>query len=477
MSGIFISYRRADTAGRAGRLFAELCRSFGRKQVFMDVEGGIPRGAKFAEVLNDALLNCDALLALIGPGWLECKRENGQRRLDVPDDWVRNEIAMSLERNIRVFPVLLGDAKMPERTVLPTELEPLCERQAAEISDSRWNYDVGELIKELAHIVPLARESDAASADSGIRRLQDLITEVPEVADAVSRSKEVIEATYRQVNKLGMFKTIHDSLHTIEFECLRPMQEGGSRSRPRPFKIRFAAEMRRIQECMESDDMNPALRDDILDQLERSNEALQVAVEQPGERAFAAAIGELTVLVSGLPDRLDAGIADAASALNLDRLVALMTSLREKLPSARADEDLEPLIEGIDALGRLRDELRRQAMEHTQLQHLDSKLRTVCVGEAASSLSNEWARIKRLRSRLAPPYSVPLEAASFDLAAIEGDIDAAVAKSDETSAWDLLGEYFRSISSVFREVDTGLKTYCQRLSEVSQGLETVLKMV
>ena len=39
MKGIFISYRREDTAGYAGRLYDRLAAHFGPDRVFMDVEG------------------------------------------------------------------------------------------------------------------------------------------------------------------------------------------------------------------------------------------------------------------------------------------------------------------------------------------------------------------------------------------------------------------------------------------------------
>lgn len=38
MSGIFLSYRRDDSSGYAGRLFADLTRNVGRDRVFMDIE-------------------------------------------------------------------------------------------------------------------------------------------------------------------------------------------------------------------------------------------------------------------------------------------------------------------------------------------------------------------------------------------------------------------------------------------------------
>src|SRR5436305_14995661 len=122
MPGIFISYRRTDTMAWAGRLFADLRKSFGASQVFMDINGGIPRGADFEQALTTALAGCEALLALIGSQWIGCASADGTRRLDVPADWVRNEISTALRRNITVMPGLLGGAQFRGAAGLPEDL-------------------------------------------------------------------------------------------------------------------------------------------------------------------------------------------------------------------------------------------------------------------------------------------------------------------------------------------------------------------
>jgi len=119
MAGIFISYRRSDTLPWAGRLFDDLTRSFGKQQVFMDINGGIPRGANFGKVLTESLAGCDAMLALIGPTWTTCARADGTPRLSVPGDWVRNEIATALRRGVPLVPVLLGGAQLPDEQAMP----------------------------------------------------------------------------------------------------------------------------------------------------------------------------------------------------------------------------------------------------------------------------------------------------------------------------------------------------------------------
>lgn len=65
-------------------------------------------GRGFDQVIQEKLKAVQVAVVLIGGHWLDIADANGQRRLDHPDDWVRLEIAVLLERNIRVIPVLVG---------------------------------------------------------------------------------------------------------------------------------------------------------------------------------------------------------------------------------------------------------------------------------------------------------------------------------------------------------------------------------
>ena len=121
---IFISYRRADSAGYAGRIYDRLIAHFGENAVFMDVDT-IEAGLDFVEVLQNAVQSFDVLVALIGRSWLNIKDETGKRRLDNPEDFVRIEIAAALERDIRVILILVGGVPMPRSTELPRNLSHL----------------------------------------------------------------------------------------------------------------------------------------------------------------------------------------------------------------------------------------------------------------------------------------------------------------------------------------------------------------
>jgi TIR domain len=156
---IFISYRRDDTEGEAGRLFDDLTRAFGNDAVFMDV-AGIDPGIDFRKAIDDNVACCGVLLAMVGPTWATIAGSDGQRRLDNENDYVRLEIASALKRNVAVIPVLVHDARMPHSEQLPENLKDLAYRNSVEITHARWNSDVQLLIKALGQYVNATKETE-----------------------------------------------------------------------------------------------------------------------------------------------------------------------------------------------------------------------------------------------------------------------------------------------------------------------------
>jgi TIR domain len=154
---LFISYRRADARGVAGRLGDTLGAYFGDKRVFRDIED-IAGGADFGDAINQNLQSADAVIVLIGPEWLTIKNENGQRRLDDPNDWVAKEIAVAMQLKKPIFPVLIDGVSMPRVNELPDKLKPLTHYNALSISDDRWKSDVLRLGKIISLEIPSANE-------------------------------------------------------------------------------------------------------------------------------------------------------------------------------------------------------------------------------------------------------------------------------------------------------------------------------
>ena len=148
MRAIFISYRRDDTEGEAGRLFDDLVLHFGEDAVFMDVAGIAP-GRDFRKAIDESVATCGVLLAVMGKRWVDAKNEAGERRLEDPGDFVRLETASALKRDIPVIPVLVHGATMPVAQQLPDDLKELAYRNGMELTHPRWKSDVELLIKAL----------------------------------------------------------------------------------------------------------------------------------------------------------------------------------------------------------------------------------------------------------------------------------------------------------------------------------------
>jgi hypothetical protein len=146
---VFISYRREDSAGHAGRLCDALSARLGPERVFMDLEG-IAAGADFPTALARELERAQTVLVLIGPRWLAAADAHGARRLDAPQDYVRLEIQAALDSGKRVLPVLVGGATMPSEGHLPEAIAALARRQAVTLSDARWAADLEGLVAALA---------------------------------------------------------------------------------------------------------------------------------------------------------------------------------------------------------------------------------------------------------------------------------------------------------------------------------------
>jgi hypothetical protein len=145
---IFINYRREDSISIAGRLYDRLSHTFGRKNIFMDVDH-IPAGVDFEAHLNTQVDECEIFLVVIGPRWLEVKDESGGRRLDNSDDFVNIEIKTALARDIRVIPVLVDGASMPKAVELPDPLKALARRQAVEVRQLHFGRDAEALVERV----------------------------------------------------------------------------------------------------------------------------------------------------------------------------------------------------------------------------------------------------------------------------------------------------------------------------------------
>ena len=150
MGKIFLSYRREDSAGVAGRICDRLRGYFGPDAVFFNVDS-VPLGVDFQEYIESLLSHCGVFLAVIGPDWagqINTGRDN-------PEDWVRIEIEAALKQCLPVIPVLIDHTGMPSKADLPPSLVRLACRHAVRVDQGRdFHHHVGQLIKGIEFHLP-----------------------------------------------------------------------------------------------------------------------------------------------------------------------------------------------------------------------------------------------------------------------------------------------------------------------------------
>jgi len=152
MARVFISYRRSDSKWMAGRLYDRLSEVLGRDNLFFDISN-IEPGEDFVARIGEIVGSCDVLLAVIGPGWVDVRDRAGRRRLENARDLVRTEIHAALQRNIRVIPLLVDGASMPEESEVPEDLAPLLRRNAHDVSFAKFHTDLDSFIRVLQRIL------------------------------------------------------------------------------------------------------------------------------------------------------------------------------------------------------------------------------------------------------------------------------------------------------------------------------------
>lgn len=170
MSKVFISYRRADCAKSANRLYQHLSMRFGKDLIFQDVDD-IKYGDNFIEAIRKELDLCQVFLILIGSKWLI--DAEGRQRLNDPRDVLRMEITEALSSKATVLPVLIGQSLMPSVNELPEPIKPLSAINAINLTDDNWVSNVKALIDRLREIIlPSAEDLSQQQAEWELYEMQ-----------------------------------------------------------------------------------------------------------------------------------------------------------------------------------------------------------------------------------------------------------------------------------------------------------------
>ena len=217
---IFISYRRKNTADVTGRIYDRLAEAFGRDAIFKDVNN-TPVGLDYREYLEFEINQCQILLVVIGNDWINAIDADGKRRLDNPADLVRIEIELALKRGIRVIPVLIGNALMPEVSQLPESIADLAGLSAARVGrDPDFHIHMDRLIDDINSIINQTVDNFRFSTEIDNLRPETKINTLEWIKLILSEPSPLFFSyayfIFRIAKQLGLINNKEDSFKLLE---------------------------------------------------------------------------------------------------------------------------------------------------------------------------------------------------------------------------------------------------------------------
>lgn len=152
MPVVFINYRVREQPGYATLLYRDLTQRFGENAVFMAARS-IRVGDNYVDAVFDNLRQCEVMLVVMGSRWLESARTG-----PFGFDWVHREIAAAFGLGLRVVPVLIEDAEVPDPVTLSTGIAALARCQFVRLRHYSLDIDLAHLAAELRQTTAALRQ-------------------------------------------------------------------------------------------------------------------------------------------------------------------------------------------------------------------------------------------------------------------------------------------------------------------------------
>ena len=174
MTRVYLSYRREDGEHIAQQIAERLAGHF---EVVGDASAVEP---------ENALVEADVMLAVIGAGWTDIRRQQG---LHGSPDAVTAELVAAFRRGLVVIPVLVDGAGLPSRSELPEPLAELAGKRAVIVGRDSFTSDSFQLISEIERRAPKVRRKSSSLENKDdprqrrITELQDGIRTAAEAGD------------------------------------------------------------------------------------------------------------------------------------------------------------------------------------------------------------------------------------------------------------------------------------------------------
>ena len=322
--------------------------------------------------------------------------------------------------------------------------------------------------------------ADPKAVGNGLKALGVLIVQSTEVREAAIAYRTDFQAASEQINRLGQYKSLHDILHRLQFDCYNLiLQEvdrfpGDERSTDNLKYYQITLEFI-VEELRSMARSSKIVRREIgwIKDLLEAQIAFDDALKNLDQGRLKTPVWLLNRLLATQPSQINTSLNNAARALRLPALNAGLLMIKQSFENAELDAKTKSaFLEGVDAIDQLNVNLVALVNEHDAWQEIDLELRWL-----ETSIDNLVISWPFLYKKIAPlcegvdvQWAIRLtESMSVLTAALE---------ANNPSHLRLAFRSFRARANIrFYQVDMSLKKLSDELQEVGANLASILRLI
>lgn len=295
-------------------------------------------------------------------------------------------------------------------------------------------------------------------------------------------------AASEHIDRVSYYKTIHDKLHTLQFQCFYLLQSE-SRYFPDERSIPLCRTYSRTLHSIvgELDEAGESAGQplDWLDTLREADALVEEAIGGKDAQMMADALYILDAhILMRYPNEINNRLNEAARGLYLEKLIDSMERMRQALLQLSDNSHkLQEIQEGVEALMDISRRLLDLVEDHDEWQKADVELRMIeeiilrpaDLRPAELNLFGLERRWTRLSQRTIPLYQDRPESWAVKLSEVGERLGQAITDHDHEQIRDSFDTYRWEAGDRFYKVDKELLTLCNELREAAAPLRNLLE--
>ena len=300
----------------------------------------------------------------------------------------------------------------------------------------------------------------------------------PDVRSAILGSRDQFDHTAEQIDRIADFKSVHDVLHTLQFNCLNMLIQKSARFDGHDPDL--LAELENYANTLDADSKKliPLVSGKTFEGQERSwleaidnaRAELRGAIEHSDKQRLDKAVRYLNRAVAKLP-RVNRALIEGVRNLDLKQLLSILSRIRDKLSSLKLEDEVKRKFEhGLASLENLEQRLTTLTSAHDQWQEVETELRLIEDQRDAylDQLKVSWPALKGMTTSFLSDHDL--------FAQLTSKVDVALVGEDEKTIRNAFRSYRSRAGTEFFGVDTDLLRVCEDLRKLGNPLRSVLEL-